>query len=273
MKSTNPNSFIPTLRRWRRNVSFYKSTGLINPVFDLHTGGSRRPVFYDIDQIAPRLRNIDRAFTTIRAELDAVIDTFGRLPPYHSIDSDVIHSSGRVQRDKRWSIFMLACFGKIPQAAPVMAPETLALVQTIPGFYQAMFSILEPGKSVRAHVGPSRAYLRYHLGLYVPTDRPPQIRVKDQYYTWKEGESVLFDDSWDHEVINDSQQMRAILIIDLARPMPLPLNLIEKGMKAVASIHYAPRVVRNMDALIQAPASPPREADPAPRRVQPSNVR
>jgi hypothetical protein len=254
MKNADPKGLRPTMRRWRRNVSFYKSTGLINPLFDLYTGGSRRPVFHDIDRLAPELRAVDNGFEIIRTELDAVIAAYDRLPPYHSIDTDVIHSSGRTQRDKRWSIFMLACFGKIPAAAPALAPKTVALVQQIPGLYQAMFSILEPGKSVRAHVGPSRAYLRYHLGLYVPTNRPPRIRVKDQSYTWKERESVLFDDSWDHEVINNSDQMRAILIIDLARPVPFPLNIIGKGMKAAASFHYAPRVVGKMNELIPPPS-------------------
>jgi aspartyl/asparaginyl beta-hydroxylase (cupin superfamily) len=253
MKTADPRGIRPTLRRWRRNVSFYNSTALINPLFGLYTGGSRRTVFYDIDKVAPALRAVDDAFEIVRAELDAILAAYDRLPPYHSIDTDVIHSSGRTQRDKRWSIFMLACFGKIPAATPVLAPKTLTLVQQVPGFYQAMFSILEPGKNVRAHVGPSRAYLRYHLGLYVPTDRPPRIRVKDQYYTWKEGESVLFDDSRNHEVINDSDQMRAVLIIDLARPMPFPLAIIEKGMKAAAAIHYAPRVVGAMNALVPPP--------------------
>jgi aspartyl/asparaginyl beta-hydroxylase (cupin superfamily) len=30
------------------------------------------------------------------------------------------------------------------------------------------------------------------------------MRVKDQYHTWREGESLLFDDSFNHEVINKS---------------------------------------------------------------------
>jgi len=254
MQHANPSGIRPTLRRWRRNISLYKSSGLANPLFDLYVGGPRRPVFYDIDRVAPALRTVDAAFDAIRSELDAVITAYERLPPYHSIDTDVIHSSGRIQREKRWSVFMLACFGKVPIAAPVLAPRTLALVRQIPGFYQAMFSILEPGKNVRAHVGPSRAYLRYHLGLYVPTDRPPRIRVKDQTYTWKERESVLFDDSWDHEVINDSDQMRSVLIIDLARPMPFPLNIIQKGLQTAASVHYAPRVIGKMNELVPPPA-------------------
>ena len=58
MKHADPRGIRPTLRRWRRNFSLYNSTGLINPLFDLYTGGSSRPVFYDIDQMAPALRAV-----------------------------------------------------------------------------------------------------------------------------------------------------------------------------------------------------------------------
>ncbi len=253
LSKTDPKGLLPTLRRLRRNTSFYKQSELFNPIFDLYTGGPNRPVFHDIDREIPELRRIDAAFDIIHAEFANVLAAYERLPPYHAIDTDVIHSSGRIQRDKRWSVFMLTCFGKTPKAAQALAPRTLELVRQVPGIYQAMFSILEPGKSVRAHTGPSRSYLRYHLALRVPTVRPPCIRVKDQTYTWKERESVLFDDSWDHEVINDSPELRAILMIDLARPMPAPLRLIARFMAAMASLHYAPRVVGSMDNLVQPP--------------------
>ncbi|CAO3359359.1 aspartyl/asparaginyl beta-hydroxylase domain-containing protein [Azospirillum palustre] len=253
LQKTDPNGLIPTLRRWRRNMSLYKSGALFNPLFDLHTGGASRPVFHDIDREMPALRRIDAAYDTIRGEFDQVLAAYERLPSYHSIDTDVIHSSGRLQRDRRWSVFMLTCFGRVPQAARTLAPRTLELVRDIPGVYQAMFSILEPGKSVRAHEGPSRMYLRYHLALRVPAVRPPHIRVKDRIHQWKERESVLFDDSWDHEVVNDSPELRAILMIDVARPMPAPLRMVAKGMATMASLHYAPRIVRTMDALVPPP--------------------
>lgn len=148
---------------------------------------------------------------------------------------------------------MLTSFGLAPKAAPVLAPKTLELVREIPGLYQAMFSILEPGKNVAAHVGPSRSYLRYHLALMVPTEKPPCIRLKDNHYTWVEGESVLFDDSWDHEVINESPQMRVILMVDIRRPMPFPLTAIARAMEMMAKRHYASRIVESMDALLPPP--------------------
>ena len=55
-------------------------------------------------------------------------------------------------------------------------------------------------------------------------------------------------------MINDSDQMRAVLIVDLARPVPPPLRPIAKFMEKTAALHYAPRVVGGMNALIPAPA-------------------
>ncbi|MDP9840611.1 aspartyl/asparaginyl beta-hydroxylase (cupin superfamily) [Neorhizobium huautlense] len=252
-QDTRIGGFLSLMRRWRRALSLYNLSGLINPVFDLYTGGSRRLVFHDIDATRPELREVDRAYDIILEEARTVLAAYGRLPSYHAIDTDVIHSSGRLQRDKRWSVFMLTCFGRTPDAAPALAPKTLELVRRIPGVYQAMFSILEPGKNVAAHVGPSRAYLRYHLGLIVPSEKPPRIRLKDHYYTWKPGESVLFDDSWNHEVINDSAHMRVILMVDIRRPMPWPLTGIARLMELTARYHYATRIVQNMNALLPPP--------------------
>jgi aspartate beta-hydroxylase/beta-hydroxylase len=54
----------------------------------------------------------------------------------------------------------------------------------------------------------------------VPKNSPPCIRIKDEVYEWKEQESILFDDTWEHEVINNSKQERVVLIMDILRPLP-----------------------------------------------------
>lgn len=53
----------------------------------------------------------------------------------------------------------------------------------------------------------------------MPRERPPHIRVAGQAYTSKEGEGVLFDDSWPHEVVNDASEPRVVLIVDVPRPL------------------------------------------------------
>ncbi len=243
----------PLLRRLRRRFALYNLAGWLNPLFDLWVGGRQRPVFYNIDETAPDLRRLDAAFLEILSAFEKVMGHLQRLPAYHTIDHDVIYSSGRTQRDARWGVFMLTCFGHKPKAAAALCPDLIALLETIPGLYQAFFSVLEPGKSIPAHLGPSRVYLRYHLGLQVPTEATPTLRVKDQTYRWKTGESVLFDDSWDHEIQNHCPEMRAILIVDIERPLPLPLRWIAWVQRKTAALHYARRIVAAADRLIPSP--------------------
>lgn len=102
-----------------------------------------------------------------------------------------------------------------------------------------------------AHNGPYFYYLRYHTAFVVPKQKPPKIRVKDQFYTWKERESVLFDDSWNHEVLNESDETRVVLITDIIRPRPpfldrllrMALNASLAGARKQSWENYFERVV------------------------------
>ena len=147
---------------------------------------------------------------------------------------------------------MLYAVGEKPEENQHLCPQTCELLSTIPNLFHAVFSILEPGKAVPAHNGPYLGYLRYHLGLIVPAERPPSIRVKDQIYTWKEGESVLFDDFWDHEVYNECKETRVVLMVDVLRPMPPPLNWLNYLYSFFLLRHvYGKAAVRNLKTLRQ----------------------
>jgi hypothetical protein len=73
----------------------------------------------------------------------------------------------------------------------------------------------------------------------VPRTSPPSIRIKDQQYTWREGEGVLFDDTWPHEIRNDCQDMRAVLIVDIPRPMTGIAALVSRVMVLLGRLTYA----------------------------------
>jgi aspartyl/asparaginyl beta-hydroxylase (cupin superfamily) len=54
---------------------------------------------------------------------------------------------------------------------------------------------------ITPHTGPANFVLRYHLGLVIPEDRDNcWIKLDDEKYSWKEGEDLLFDDTFTHEV-------------------------------------------------------------------------
>src|SRR5208282_4291564 len=88
-------------------------------------------------------------------------------------------------------------------------PETVRVLQRIPGMKSAMFSILAPRKHIPEHRGMYKGVLRYHLGLIVPgSEGSCRIRVGNDVRCWKEGKSLIFDDSHPHEVWNDCGSYR-----------------------------------------------------------------
>jgi aspartyl/asparaginyl beta-hydroxylase (cupin superfamily) len=208
-------------RRLKRSV---KSTLDVNRWYYREAGGENRPAFHNIDEICPRLRELDRNYAVIREELESVLLQRDKLPRYHDLARSEQYISGTIDADKDWKVFMLDCLAGKPEMNQKKCPRTTALLQKIPNLYQAFFSILDPGKSIPAHCGPYLGYLRYHLGLIVPKNNPPSMRVKDQIHTWQEGRSIVFDDSWEHEVYNKSDGLRVVLIVDFLRPMSAPLH-------------------------------------------------
>lgn len=196
----------------------------VNRWYYRSAGGESRPAFYNIDDTYRSLRELDGNYPVICEEVEAVLRNRDQLPRYHDLAKSEKYISGTIDADKNWKVFMLRSLIGTPEANQKKCPRTTALLEKIPNLYQAFFSILDPGKSIPAHCGTYLGYLRYHLGLVVPKNNPPSMRVKDQIHTWEEGGSILFDDSWEHEVYNKSDGLRVVLIVDFLRPMPAPLH-------------------------------------------------
>lgn len=198
----------------------------INAIFSRASGGQQRPAFFDIDDTFPALRALDRQQDAIRGELETLLRETDRIPRYHELSKAETYISGTVNPDKAWRVFMLATIDGEVSGNAAKCPATMAALREVPELLCAFFSILEPGKSIPSHDGPYTGYLRYHLALKVPAHNPPTLRVKDQFHTWSNGTSILFDDSWSHEVINQASELRAVLIVDVLRPLPQPYRLL-----------------------------------------------
>jgi aspartyl/asparaginyl beta-hydroxylase (cupin superfamily) len=199
---------------------------MINGFFDLYTGGTRRPVSFEVRETCAELDDLTQQFPAIRRELDALLPYRTSIPEYHRIDKNQTYIAGTVDQDRAWRTYMVYALGERNERYAAQCPRTAELLGKVPNITNAFFSILDPGKSIPPHEGGYRGLLRYHLGLLVPADQPPHIRVKDRIFRWKEGDAFIFDDSWEHEVINHSPGLRVILAVDILRPMPwLPHTL------------------------------------------------
>ena len=88
---------------------------------------------------------------------------------------------------------------------------------------QVKFSVIHSGTHVWPHSGPSNCRLRSHLGLVIPEvsgDERLEIRIADKYAYWKEGEFLIIDDSFEHELWYEKQDggIRLLLLIDMWHP-------------------------------------------------------
>lgn len=216
-----------------------------------YVGGQLRPTVFDIPKTYPELAAVTRAYPIIRAEFDQLMRDWAELPTYHQIDAGEAAISNTTP--KKWSVFMLEVLGHRPMLNRACCPRTCEILERVPNRVQAFFSILDPGKSVPEHEGPYLGYLRYHLALRVPKHNPPKIVVAGKDYYWQEGEALLFDDSWPHSVVNHSSEMRAVLIIDVRRPLPLVPNLVNRFVTDVVGRHtYGRKVARKTEEFAAA---------------------
>jgi aspartyl/asparaginyl beta-hydroxylase (cupin superfamily) len=180
------------------------------------------PPVYD-NATFPWVAGIESEWRAIRAELDNVLLRQADLPPFQSISTDV----ATITQDNHWKTFFLAGFGLKSEQNIARCPESWRVVQRIPGLKTAMFSIFEPGKHLPPHRGPYNGVLRLHLGLIVPEPAEKLgIRVADRLCSWQEGKALIFDDAYEHEAWNHTDQTRVVLFVDFVKPLRFPANIV-----------------------------------------------
>jgi beta-hydroxylase len=118
-----------------------------------------------------------------------------------------------------WKRFYLKWYDASHPSAERFCPKTVALLHNIPSVKAAMFAELPPGGKLNMHRDPFAGSLRYHLGLITPNSDRCFIEVDGQRYSWRDGESVVFDETYIHWARNDSDIDRIILFCDIERPM------------------------------------------------------
>ena len=188
--------------------------------------------FYDLD-LFPWVSRIEAGYDVIRAELDAVLAKRDEIPTFQ----EVLPSQELLTSDQKWRTYMFYGYGHRHAVNCAECPETARLVESIPGMKTAFFSILAPGKEIPPHRGFYKGVLRYHLGLKVPNEAEQcQIRVGETWRHWEEGKSMVFDDTFEHEVKNDTDQERVVLFVDMVRPLPFPLSTANNGMIKLISM-------------------------------------
>jgi aspartyl/asparaginyl beta-hydroxylase (cupin superfamily) len=98
-----------------------------------------------------------------------------------------------------------------PRTAALLASAPLC---TIPRHAPtAFFSVLAPKTRIPGHTGVTNTRFIVHLALTVPPSCG--FRVGAETRSWQEGRAWVFDDTFEHEAWNDSDEPRVVLIFDV----------------------------------------------------------
>jgi ornithine lipid ester-linked acyl 2-hydroxylase len=190
------------------------------------------PPIYD-GATFPWAAEVESDWRKIRAELDHVLKYRDQIPCFHEIIKEV----SSITTDQNWKTFFLAGIGMDCRENAKRCPETIKLLAKIPGMKTAFFSILSPHKHIPAHRGAYNGILRFHLGLLVPEPREKcRIRIGNDYRHWTEGKSLIFDDTFNHEVWNDTNGWRVVLFVDFARPLHFPFHQLNGALLSVGAL-------------------------------------
>lgn len=190
--------------------------------FFLRAAGSGRPRILEPHGVFPASRRLEEQFATIKSEVDALMARRS-IPRYGNFDP-----VRAAQVSEEWRLYYAYMFGKVNELARRDLPALLSFAESTPTVVNAMISVLEPGVVLPKHRDPYAGFLRYHLGIRIPRVNPPHITLDGEQYTWKEGEGVVLDVSFEHDVINDTDEPRVIVIIDFRRPLGFFADLLNR---------------------------------------------
>jgi aspartate beta-hydroxylase len=172
----------------------------------------------------PWFAALEAGTNDIKAELEALLRTPDNgLRPYVSLDAGTPPNPWTaLDGSLDWSAIFLWEYGVPNEAVIAKCPKTAKLLESLPlarikgRAPNAFFSMLKPGSHIPPHTGVTNTRAIVHLALDIPPNC--RFRVGNEIRAWVEGRAFAFDDTIEHEAWNDSDQGRAVLIIDSWNP-------------------------------------------------------
>lgn len=173
----------------------------------------------------PWLDTLEAATETVRGELRQVLQHEQALESFLGVqtpqEAQAMLRSSRGQ-DAAWDAYFFYRHGERYDEHCARCPQTVALLDALPLVRisghapETLFSVLRPGTHILPHRGVTNTRLVTHLPLIVPADCA--LRVGGEEHAWQEGRCVVFDDTFEHEAWNRSEETRVVLIFDTWNP-------------------------------------------------------
>ena len=208
---------------------FYdQASKLVRHIYDRRIAG---PPILDAETYFPAATRFATAWREIREEADRLAGRLHAVPRFHEIMREQEDISANDGRD--WRLFVLKAYGIESPENMAACPLLARIVAGTPGVLSSSISFMAPGKHIPAHRGPFRGILRFYLGLSVPrrADGSPAVvlKIDGEEHRVGDGEWLIWDDTYTHEVVNEGDTWRSVLLLDLwRREMPYDMELLSR---------------------------------------------
>lgn len=169
---------------------------------------------------APHLKAIsfgqsDKISAYLEQNFQQICEEFTTVaPPEIATPSKALVSEGT------WNTFPLRRSSKLQSENIARCPQSWKIAEQCPllegiegGVY---FSIVYPDTHIRSHCGPSNVRYRYHLTIEEAENA--RIRSGSEWRSWEQGQCLILDDSFEHEVIHSGEKRRVVFIVDCWHP-------------------------------------------------------
>lgn len=175
--------------------------------------------------LQPWAEPLRAAYPQIKAEALQLLTEGVALPGYLDLkDSQQLQKFLAGQdAEPSWEAFFFYRRGKRYDDNHARCPHTSALLESIElcridgQAPEICFSVLRAGTHILPHYGVTNTRVVMHLPLVVPPDCALNI-VGVGAHAWREGELMMFDDTYQHEAWNWSDATRVILLMDCWNP-------------------------------------------------------
>jgi aspartate beta-hydroxylase len=210
-------------------VTFYDNArDVMRSIYDARID---TPPVLDTNLYFPAARDFVSRWRDIRDEALELRRDLAKVPRFHEVMKAQADISANDGRD--WRMFIMRAYGvDVPQNL-VRCPTVASLIDDRPEVMSCVLSFLAPGKHVPKHRGPFRGILRFHLMLTMPRtpdgDVAAVLEIDGKPYRLGDGDCLLWDDTFPHEVWNNSNEVRIALLLDVwRREMPADMELLSR---------------------------------------------
>ncbi len=177
--------------------------------------------FYERDEF-PWLEKMEAAIPDMQDELAGMLTQTPTFSPYVQSNPNRPRPNNPLLDDSSWGALYFWRDGEPVDENIAQCPKTAAALNAAPipvikeRSPMALYSVLEANTHIAPHYGLINTRLICHIPLILPPDCA--LRVGGETRPWKDGEALIFDDSFEHEAWNRSNERRVILLFEIWRP-------------------------------------------------------